>query len=317
MSNEKDVGGVDIDNRKIFTDLINENMLGKHIPSILAHSTEFAAMKVKNKEEFEILKRIKAYDEVKEAIPKANPNKPPIQVKPICLLMGYMYNILLDEDLAQEGIKEDLEKILRSIPSYIDIMLSQTMMLSQMFKMGRSPKKITAKNIMTLIQFSQNLMQGGWIHKDAYMQLPYFDEEACKKIKSIMNGKTLFQYCMLKKEERLQITKQIFDTDFDKKVAEQEKCIEMLPLVKLSMSAFVEGEDEIVVGDILTCKLRVDYYNLDKGQKSGYVHSKQYPYLKRDNWYLIITDETFTGLAAIEKLQVTENFFEKEFKERI
>lgn len=28
-ANEKDVGGVDIDNRKIFTDLINENMLGK------------------------------------------------------------------------------------------------------------------------------------------------------------------------------------------------------------------------------------------------------------------------------------------------
>lgn len=91
----------------------------------------------------------------------------------------------------------------------------------------------------------------------------------------------------------------------------------MLPLVKLSMTAFVEGEDEIVVGDILTCKLRVEYYNLDKGQKSGYVHSKKYPYLKRDNWYLIITDETFTGLAAIEKLTVTDNFFEKEFKERI
>lgn len=29
MSNEKDVGGVDIDNRKIFTELIPENMLGK------------------------------------------------------------------------------------------------------------------------------------------------------------------------------------------------------------------------------------------------------------------------------------------------
>ena len=34
--NEKDVGGVDIDNRKIFTELINENMIGKNIPSILA-----------------------------------------------------------------------------------------------------------------------------------------------------------------------------------------------------------------------------------------------------------------------------------------
>jgi len=42
MSNEKDVGGVDVDNRKIFTDMINENMLGKHIPAIFAHSAEFS-----------------------------------------------------------------------------------------------------------------------------------------------------------------------------------------------------------------------------------------------------------------------------------
>lgn len=191
------------------------------------------------------------------------------------------------------------------------------MMLSQMYKMGRSPKKITAKNIMTLIQFSQNLMQGGWINKDAYAQLPYFDEPTCKKIKQLFNGKTLFQYCMLKKEERMSISRNLFTENFDEKFADQEKCISALPLVKLSMSAFVEGEDEIVVGDILTCKLRVDYYNLDKGQKSGYVHSKHYPYLKRDNWFLIITDEQFTGLAAIEKLTVSDNFFEKEFKERI
>jgi hypothetical protein len=38
QSNEKDVGGVDVDNRKIFTELINENMTGKQIPGILAHS---------------------------------------------------------------------------------------------------------------------------------------------------------------------------------------------------------------------------------------------------------------------------------------
>ena len=101
------------------------------------------------------------------------------------------------------------------------------------------------------------------------------------------------------------------------KFDEQEKCISSLPLVKLDMTAEVEGEDEIVVGDILTCKLTVEYFNLEKGQKSGYVHSKHYPYLKRDNWYLIITDETFTGLAAIEKLTVTDSTYTKEFKERI
>lgn len=68
--------------------------------------------------------------------------------------MGYMYNILEKEDKEIETISKDLEIILRSIPSYIDIMLSQTMALSQAYKMGRSPKRITARNIMTLIQFS-------------------------------------------------------------------------------------------------------------------------------------------------------------------
>lgn len=83
------------------------------------------------------------------------------------------------------------------------------------------------------------------------------------------------------------------------------------------MTAYVEGEDEIVVGDILTCKLEVTYYNLNKGEKSGYVHSKSYPFLKRDTWYLLITDESFTGLASIEKISVSDHTYVKEFRERI
>jgi hypothetical protein len=110
-SNEKDVGGVDVDNRKIFTELINENMLMKHIPGILAHSFEFSTMKVRSKDELEILKRIKEYDQVKEAIPSAKheEKKGPVQVKPICLIMGYMYNIIEKNDLENEGIAKDLE----------------------------------------------------------------------------------------------------------------------------------------------------------------------------------------------------------------
>jgi hypothetical protein len=53
-------------------------------------------MKVRSKEELEVLKRIKQEDKVKDAIPKPNEKKggQPVQVKPICLLMGYMYDIL-------------------------------------------------------------------------------------------------------------------------------------------------------------------------------------------------------------------------------
>ena len=56
-------------------------MLGKHIPSILAHSYEFSCLKVRNPAEFEILKKIKTREEVKEAIPKPPKDKdrrPPV-----------------------------------------------------------------------------------------------------------------------------------------------------------------------------------------------------------------------------------------------
>jgi len=83
------------------------------------------------------------------------------------------------------------------------------------------------------------------------------------------------------------------------------------------MTAEVIGEKEVVVGDVLTCKLKVECLNLAAGQRSGYVHSKHYPFLRRDNWFLIITDAQFMGLAAVEKIPLTETFYEKEFKERV
>ena len=83
------------------------------------------------------------------------------------------------------------------------------------------------------------------------------------------------------------------------------------------MKVEVVGESEAVVGDILTCKLKVEYINLKKGEQSGYVHSKSYPYLRRDTWYLIITDLNYSGMAAVEKLNVEDHVFEKEYKERL
>lgn len=71
--------------------------------------------------------------------------------------MGYMYDLLeeADYEIVDEysglTLRNDIETILRSIPSYIDILLSQTMMLSQQYKQGQSPKRITAKNVMCLI----------------------------------------------------------------------------------------------------------------------------------------------------------------------
>jgi len=70
---------------------------------------------------------------------------------------------------------------------------------------------------------------------------------------------------MLEQAARKELFKQIFGDD-DQKFEEQEKVIAGLPLVNLEISAYTDGEDDCIVGDMLTCKLRVTYNNLKKGQ---------------------------------------------------
>ena len=79
------------------------------------------------------------------------------------------------------------------------------------------------------------------------------------------------------------------------------------------MDAKVLGEEDCVVGDLLNVTIRVDLLNHKPGEQSGYVHSKHYPYLRRDSWYLIITDALYNGLACVEKIQLEDSFFKKEF----
>lgn len=72
---EKDVGGVKVGNRKIFTQYINENLAIKAIPGILAQSQELSAMRVRTDAEFAILKRIRCIESVKESLPKDDTKK--------------------------------------------------------------------------------------------------------------------------------------------------------------------------------------------------------------------------------------------------
>ena len=61
---EKDVGGVDLKNRKVFAQLIDENMMGKVIPGILCQSHEFQEkVRVRTRDELEKMKELKTIPE--------------------------------------------------------------------------------------------------------------------------------------------------------------------------------------------------------------------------------------------------------------
>ena len=85
------------------------------------------------------------------------------------------------------------------------------MVLAMEFKFGRSRKRITARNVLTLIAFSQNLVQGMWYDDDPFLQLPYMNYDRLKEVRRKYKNIPFEIYCLMPKEERLKLA--IFDND--------------------------------------------------------------------------------------------------------
>jgi len=154
MKEERDIGGVNTSNREIFKKMISEDMHGAKIPVLLGQGEEFSSMKVGSKQELELMKKIRNNQKIKEAIPETGPDERAIQIKPVCLLMGYIYGLLTEDELNNPKLVEDIFTIMRTMPSYITIIIQECMTLISMLRQRKTYKRISASNILGVIQFS-------------------------------------------------------------------------------------------------------------------------------------------------------------------
>ena len=290
--------------------LLNENLLYKNCPTLLACSLEFQQMKVKNDNQKQMLTAIKTDEAVKELLPKmAGKMAEPVNMQALCITLAYMLRM----NELNEHLKEDLEYILSKAPYMVEQMIQMAMVLGLEFKMGRSRKRITAKNVLTLISFSQNLIQGMWSDDDPFLQLPHMDYERLKQLRKKLKQLTLEQYCRMSKDDRKALA--IYEDDSEWQDSEQ--ALQCLPLIDVTTDYFVEGEKEIAVGDILTIKIQIDHKNLGDKETLGFVHSNQFPFLRQSSWFLVFTDEEENDFFAMEKLVIKEPTHVKEIKERL
>ena len=137
--------GVDVANIKIYMHLLNENMLEKTFPAMLANSLEFQNIPIRSKEEAEALRAIKMDEEVKESLPKENAkNQANMGLTALLVILGYLHDL----DQVKGPLKEQALDIIKRAPNHIEMMITTAMQMHQMFKAKRSPKRITAKNIL-------------------------------------------------------------------------------------------------------------------------------------------------------------------------
>ena len=101
-------------------------------------------MKVGSKEELALMKKIRNNEKVMKAIPEVGPDERPIQIKPVCLLMGYIYGILSQEELANPKLMQDIFTIMKTVPSYCTIIIWECMTLIGMLRQRKTYKRISA-----------------------------------------------------------------------------------------------------------------------------------------------------------------------------
>jgi hypothetical protein len=81
-----------------------------------------------------------------------------------------------------------------------------------------------------------------------------------------------------------------------------------MPLVSVHQKVTVEGEKTITAADIISFEISVKYDGLPDDQGPGYIHSQAYPFVKKSNWYFVITDaKTKENVIQVERLQARDS----------
>jgi hypothetical protein len=71
-----------------------------------------------------------------------------------------------------------------------------------------------------------------------------------------------------------------------------EALIRVLPIVDVSARAYTEGEVEMTMSDAITLEFTIKYPKFNEKEFPGYAHSLNFPFLKKQGWYILLTDQT-------------------------
>lgn len=80
-----------------------------------------------------------------------------------------------------------------------------------------------------------------------------------------------------------------------------EEALRILPNVKCNIRAYTmvpdpENEDEFIesetlhASDLVKIEFRIEYLNLKMDEREGYVHTRNFPYLKKHAWHFMLVD---------------------------
>merc|ERR1719198_308349 len=137
------------------------------------------------------------------------------------------------------------------------------------------------------------------------LQLPHFNDNVLKRLRKrrtelkIQTKNNLQEFLKLEPETIKELD--LFEGNADKQL-DLEECVRAMPRVECSVRAYSLGPNpddpegylienkKLFASDFIKIEFRVKYLNLDMEDREGYVHTRNYPYLKKHSWHFMLCD---------------------------
>jgi translocation protein SEC63 len=152
---------------------------------------------------------------------------------------------------------------------------------------------------LSVIDFSQHLVQGLWAGDNNLMQLPHIGDaelkmitgrkDAPKNIRAFLDMEGAASKAFKNAKDSSVVTVKSCLTDMDsKKRDEIWAAVKAIPDVSMEVSIFVEDEEEIAEGDLVTIKVTITHKNLEEGEKIPPVYAPNFPGTREEGWWVLL-----------------------------
>ena len=196
------------------------------------------------------------------------------------------------------------------------------------YRMGQCPKNFSLFALKNIIEFGQCLVQGVWQRPDELLQLPHITEDRLKKIRRRKKTLGLLDVVRMSDADREALGLH----ENEQELSDINAACRVIPCPLLQIRTAVEGEAELVQGDVATVALRIHEQrersatgevvpasseaqepcglSIEEEQRKDeraprdtlFVHSNRFSHKKKHGWILLVTDMDEKNLIVFQTL---------------
>jgi len=260
--------GVMIETLQFLGFYINESTRVKNCPELLASSAESRSM-TQRPTDNNAMKPLG--QQVVEHKPRQFQSHP-IIMKNSFLIWGHMQRL---HHLMTTELRADCDQLLRYSMKITQAMIEIACMREWFF---------TAQ---ALIDFRRSLVQGIDVKGAQLLQVPHFTEETLKACGRGKNPCTTLSDFLAKDADQRKGLTRIED---EEQLLDIEAFVAHVGDIEIKVKVEVEGESEIVAGDIATLIVQLQRKNISDDERLGPVHAPLFPDDKYEEWWVFLVE---------------------------